>query len=300
MTSSLNLLFVFLSLSAPNPSSDRNIVVSVQSLKWIVQELYPLDKIEVICPPGNSPHTFELKPQDLKLAANARFGLSISDEYDPWFQKLNIGRQANMLSLLPKSARQKPQFEHHHDHDSGPHLHLTVDPHFWMDPLTVEALVDPLVKKFCEWEPTDCPSLERRANSFKSRLQGVHAELKTLMSPVKGKAFLSSHDGFGYFVRRYELDYLEPIEPMPGKEPSPKDIKRMIELARTKSVLSIFGEIQLPLAPVQALAAATRPRVVVLDQYGASENIQNYFDLIRDNAQKIKAGLELEKGTLAP
>jgi len=297
MTSSI-VLSIFLLTSAPETSPPKpSILVSVQSLKWIIQELYPDENIAVICPPGNSPHTFELKPENLKKASRARFALSVDKEYDAWFDKLGIKKQARALDLLPAAFIQKPEFEkyHHdhegHDHQKHDHHHGSRDPHFWMNPLAVVALLKPLVKQICSWEPTDCARVEARSKDFSSRLISLDQQIQALMLPVKGKPFLSSHDGFGYFVRRYQLDYLEPLEPLPGQEPSPKDIQRILKNASSKGVLTIFGEIQLPTAPVEALAQATKIKVEILDQYGAEAHIKNYRDLLLDTAQKIKKGL---------
>jgi zinc transport system substrate-binding protein len=271
------------------------IVVSVQSLKWIVQELYPTSTIEVLCPPGSSPHSFEIKPEQLRTAAKASFGLSISKDYDSWFEQVDLKKRARALDLLPKNARQRPHFEHHdHDHSGHDHHHHhgADDPHFWMDPLTVDALLPARSKQPCEWDPQNCESIKRRSTEFSKRLQALHTEVAKLMKDVQGRAFLSSHDGFGYFVRRYQLDYLKPIEPLPGKEPSPKDLKRLLDAAKSKHVAVIFGEVQLPIAPVQSLAEAAKIRVEILDQYGASSQIQSYADLLLDNAKKIRTGLE--------
>lgn len=299
MTSSLLLSILIIFGPPPKPSDTQPILVSVQSLKWIIQELYPDQAIVVICPPGNSPHTFELKPENLKKASKARFALSVDKEYDSWFDKLGIKKQIRALDILPAAFVQNPQFEDpHHDHDEHAHHeheehhHGSRDPHFWMNPLAVEALLAPLVKQICNWEPTDCSSLESRAKDFSSRLIALDKEIQTLLLPVKGKSFLSSHDGFGYFVRRYNLDYLEPIEPLPGKEPSPKDIQRILKTASSKGVRTIFGETQLPLAPVEALAQATKTKVEILDQYGASSQIKSYRDLILDNANRILKGMK--------
>jgi zinc transport system substrate-binding protein len=293
MMSPLLSLLGLLSLSTPEPG--QPIVVSVQSLKWIVQEVYPTSRIEVLCPPGSSPHSFEIKPEQLRLAAKAQFGLSISKDYDPWFDQVDLKKKAKLLTLLPEGARQQSHFEHHHHDHAGHdhhHHHGSEDPHFWMDPLTVDALLPNLSKQLCEWDPKNCDGIKNRIREFSKRLQILHQEVTSLMKDVQGRAFLSSHDGFGYFVRRYQLDYLEPIEPLPGKEPSPKDLKRLLDAVKKKNVKTIFGELQLPLAPVQSLAEAAKIRVEVLDQYGASAQIQSYADLLLDNAKKIRTGLE--------
>ncbi len=288
LTFSLFALFISQTPAVPTQTP---IVVSVQSLKWIVQEFYPDAQIEVLCPPGVSPHSFEVKPEQLKLASKARFGLSVSSEYDPWFDRIEISRKSSALSLLPKEFRQQSQFGcSGHSHPDHHHSHL--DPHFWMDPITVKELLGPLTKQMCQWDPTNCNKLEQRAKDFSTRLDLLHQETEKLMKDVRGRAFLASHDGFGYFVRRYGLDYIEPIEPLPGKEPSPKDLKRLLEVARDKKVGVIFGEVQLPLAPIQSLAEAGRMRMEVLDQYGASKHIQSYSDLLLDNAKKIRSALE--------
>jgi len=231
------------------------------------------------------------------MAAKARFALSVDKEYDAWFDKMGIQKQVRALDVLPSSFVQRPQFEGHHHHEGHDHSeheehhHGSRDPHFWMNPLAVDALLSPLVKQICSWEPKDCARLQGRAKEFSTQLIALDKEVQSLLTPVKGKAFLSSHDGFGYFVRRYQLEYLEPIEPLPGQEPSPKDIQRILKTASQKGVQTIFGETQLPVGPVEALAQATKTKVEILDQYGASAQIKNYADLILDNARKIRKGL---------
>lgn len=277
------------------------VVVSVQSLKWIIQEILPNDEIVVVCPPGSSPHHFEPSPKMARAGEKAKLSFFISDEYDAWFSKISPKNSVEALALLPKEFQKAPfihetahDHDHHdHDHDEHHHHHShgSVDPHFWMDPLAVQAVLQPLAGAICQKSPESCDLVKSNAARFSKRLAQLHERLSRELAPFKNAAFLSSHDGFGYLVRRYHLKYLPPIEAMPGKELSPKELKRLIELTQREQVKTIFGEVQLPIEPVQTLASATKTKVEILDQYGADSNIRSYEQLLDYNLKKLKEAL---------
>ena len=81
------------------------------------------------------------------------------------------------------------------------------------------------------------------------------------------------------------------IEKSPGKEPSPRELKNLIEEMRKEDIRVIFAEPQLNQKIAQVLAQETNAQVVLLDPLGYFPE-KPYFELMRENLNKILEAME--------
>ena len=116
---------------------------------------------------------------------------------------------------------------------------------------------------------------------------------KNIGESLKGKKvgpIMTTHDFLNYFCQRYNIEYLEPIEPIPGKEPSPKDILKLHRLVKEKDLKVLFSEPQLNTQNAKNLAESAGIKYLDLDPIGADKSIKDYKSLILWNLNQMLAG----------
>lgn len=282
----LALLFFAL---APVPAA-ATFTMSVAPLQAICQEIAarPSD-CQRLLSPGVSPHTYEPRPRDMKEASKAKALFYVSPLLDEWATKLPVDKRFAVLDWLPKELRLP--MEHGHEH-GGPHDHEEgVDPHFWLDPLAVKAIVPKLAAVFCELDAKECKTYEGNAKRFAASLDELHKELEATLAPVRGAAFLVYHPFLGYLVRRYGLKQIGAIELAPGKEPTPRYLKDMIALAKRVKARAIIVSPEVPPSAARAVAEASGVRLVVVDDLGGTTGRERYAELLRHDAKVLLESL---------
>lgn len=254
-----------------------------------------------ILPPGASPHTYELRPSDLRKVETATALFFGSENLDAWALKFENSNRIELTQFVPEnlliyfkdSHKNYKRHDSHnvvtlegHRHDNG------VDPHFWTDPLTIKALLPPLTTKLCELDPDGCESYRKNAAQFSGHLDRLHAKIKQMLEPVQGSAVMISHPFFQYFFKRYGINLTAIIEKNPGKEPTPKEIKQFITGVQKEKVKAIFGHNQLPERAAQLVAEAAGIKVYKLDPIGGIPGRQNYEEILLYNVTILREALQ--------
>jgi zinc transport system substrate-binding protein len=276
-------------------------VTTIHPFKAILKEVVA-DRAEVngILPPGASPHTFELRPSDVRAIESAKALFYGSENLDAWALKFPNSNQIELINLVDPNALIYFQAEHaehqsdvHRDRDQevGHHHSSGVDPHFWTDPLTVKSMLPVLVEKLCALDPAGCEKFKNNSDRFSSQLDSLHVKLKAMLAPIQGSNVMISHPFFQYFFRRYDLNLVGIVEAIPGKEPTPKQLKAYIEQVKQNKVKAIFDHIQLPDRAAKLVAEASGLKICHLDPLGGVAARQNYDELLLYNAKLILEAL---------
>jgi zinc transport system substrate-binding protein len=107
---------------------------------------------------------------------------------------------------------------------------------------------------------------------------------------VNKRTVILSHPFFQYFLKRFNFTLTGIIEPIPGKEPTPKELKEIIDIALKNDVEAIFTHIQLPDNTAHLLSESTGIKVYTLDPVGGVEGRNSYNEiLIYDTGIILKA-----------
>lgn len=278
-------------------------VTTIHPFKVIIQEIIG-DRGEVygILPPGASPHTYELRPSDVRVVESARAIFYGAESLDAWVLKFSKSNQIELIELVAEDAliffkdehtnhKSEIQVTHgskedHHHHSSG------VDPHFWTDPMTVKTMLPALVEKLCALDPDGSTIFRKNSDRLSRRLDSLHAQLIEMLAPIRGSNVMISHPFFQYFFKKYGINLVAIIEATPGKEPTPKQLKGFIDLAKRKHVTAIFDHIQLPDRAAKLTAEAAGLEVWHLDPIGGTAGRQRYDELLLYNANLILEALK--------
>lgn len=278
-------------------------VATVPPLGMILTEL-ARDRadVKVLLAGGASPHTYEPRPSDARLAASAHALFYVSEGLDAWAAKLQAKQRVEVLEFVPEAlllpgeiAAEEHAMHDHADHghaDHGHHDHGEFDPHVWSDPALVKAMLPKLAEALEKADPEGGATYRKNATSFAARLDALDAELAATLAPLNGRPVILFHLSLQYLLHHYGLKLAAVMEPSPGKEASPKYIRDVIETAQHFGVKVIFSEPQLPRRPAEAIAQAAGVTLAELDPYGGLPGRETYDALLRYNADTLRKALE--------
>lgn len=147
-----------------------------------------------------------------------------------------------------------------------PHSHVSqANPHFWLDPRLAARAVTNIALALQTADPANAAGYARQAARYVQRLEHLDAELCRTLAPLKHHGFVTLHNAFPYFVRRYDLALVGIIEEVPEVQPSAKHVVELLRRMREKQAKAIFTEPQSTSALAEQLGRDLNLPVAALD-----------------------------------
>ncbi|MDH5655198.1 MAG: metal ABC transporter substrate-binding protein [Spirochaetia bacterium] len=279
----LFLLFTVGSLLIPfsRICAEKFIVATIHPASAILKEIAGSRiTVHTLIRPGNSHHTFDPTPSDMLKMKRSMGIFFISRELDGWAAKNHISKHFEMIQMLPKTyLLELADSDHHHGHN--------LDPHFWMDPLTVKAILPGLTGALCSIDLSGCRIYSANATRFSKKLLNLDAEIKKKLKTSYGKKFFIYHSSLRYFFKRYGLRETGVLEPVTGSEPTPRHIAKLILLSKKQKVQAILTEELYPIRSAKMLSEQTGLSIVMVDPAGGRNGRFKYEEILFYNADQI-------------
>jgi len=272
----LLLVFFFQLILAAQPEYVTTIHPFKEILKRVVGER---GKVICLLPPGSSPHTYRISPSEVKMieSADALFYGAIN--LDEWVTGYSNPNKIELLSLLPVDSLLSIY--------TIKNENVGIDPHFWTDPLLVKLLLPQITAKLCSIDTDGCIIYEANAEAFSKDLDVLYNELNIIINDIDKRSVILSHPFFQYFFKRYKFKVTGIIEPIPGKEPTPKELKELIDIAIKNDVEAIFTHIQLHDYAANLLSESTGIKVYTLDPIGGVKGRESYKEILKYNTGMV-------------
>jgi len=273
-----------------------DIVTTIYPFKAIIQEIVG-DKIEVksILPAGADPHTYEMLPSDFKTIQNCAAFFYGSEALDGWAARIDVDNKIEMLKLVPAEflieIKVHNHFDDHHHHGDDEES-LGIDPHFWVDPITVNSMLTNLLDELVKIDPNNAEYYKNNADKFSITLFELDEKLKEETADIIFRNVFTAHPFYSYFFERYNFFVAGSIEIAPGYHSTPKDIKQLMELVKKQNVKAIFTHKQHSDKPAKVLAESTGIKEFELDPIGGVSGRMTYEEIILHNLDIIKKALK--------
>jgi zinc transport system substrate-binding protein len=270
------------------------------------------DKVEVslLLPPGVEAHSFEPKSGDIVRISKGDVFVYTGPFMEPWVGDVLAGVINKKLVVINASKGIQLAGEEGHDEEAGKHdadkeehhHHGGMDPHIWVDPVLAQQIVLTIANGFAQKDSTNKEYYLANAKSYNEKLAALDAEIRQTLEGCKNKTILyGGHFAFGYFARRYGLQYLSPYAGFaPDAEPTPRKITEMIEKMKSLGSTYIFYEELLEPRVARVIAESTGAKLLLL--HGAHnisreelEKGVTYLDIMRGNLERLKLGLNCQE-----
>lgn len=272
------VLAVFILQASAALAGALPVMVSVAPQKYFVEKLAgPLAQVSVMVTPGADAHSFEPKPSQMAQAGSAKIYFAQGVEFEQvWLGKMTASNPGLRvvdvnagIALLPLSGHDG------HGHAKGRHAGKETDPHTWTSPRLAAVQAAAMAEALIAADPANENTYRANLEAFRGELTQLDAEIRQALEGVRvNAAFIVFHPGWAYFAKEYKLVEM-PIE-VGGKEPGPRQLKRIIEKAVAGKVKAIFVQPQFSRVSAQTVADAAGAQLVEAD------------DLAPDWAQNLK------------
>ena len=251
-------------------------------------------EVRTVVPPGISAHVFEPEPSDVRRLASARLVVPVGAGYDGWIRRMaeacaSTARVHATAASLGLGVHGKAE-AHDEDHDPG-HGHGADDPHWWLSPILAARAVPPLAEALAAVDPAGADGYRLRAQALSRELLALDEELAATLAPVKGRSFVAAHAAWSHFALRYGLSERGAIEPVPGREPSARELRALVDGARAAGDGVLFTEPQFPAGAARAVASDAGLGLVLVDPIGGVPGRATYVGTMRFNAAAFLRGL---------
>ena len=251
----LPILLLF--FSAQTLAIEKPLVfVSVLPQTTIVKSIAgDLVRVEAMVGKGFNPATYQPSPRQIARLSGAalyvRAGMPFEQSWLPRFIAVN----SSMKVLdMRKGLKLLPADDHHAGKD---------DPHIWTDPWLVKQHAQYLLGMLSKLFPAGKPRFEENYQQFAASLDKLDQELEAALGSARGNSFLVYHPAWSYFAHRYGLQQIA-VE-QGGKEPSPRTLAQLIEVARKAKIHTILVQPQHSSATAKVLADAIGAKLLEMD-----------------------------------
>jgi len=238
----ITLLFLLLSTYI---LSNIDVVVSILPQKTFVEAIGG-DKVNVtlMVQPGNSPHTYEPKPSQMIQVTKADLYFAIDVEFENvWLPKFkNLNKPMQIIDLTQNiqkiSIKNDTHAKHHEKHD-----HESTDPHIWTDPKNVKIIAQNIYDALAKIDTTNKNYYKNNLQIFLTKIEKTDKTITQILSTLKvSRKFMVFHPSWGYFAKAYNLEQIA-VE-VEGKEPKPKALIHLLQVAKKEKVNAIFTQVE--------------------------------------------------------
>ena len=231
-------LFILSACGNTTQKSEKPILtVTLEPLRYFTEAIAG-DNYEVVSmvPKGSSPESYDPTPQQLVnlSKSQAYFRIGYIGFEQAWMKKLEANSPDMKVYDTSKGIdliRDKGHWHGDHFHEGG------VEPHVWNSTQSALIIADNIYQALCELDSTHQEDYQKRLDVLKQTIRQTDANVRTLLEKADS-TFLIYHPALSYFARDYGLKQVSIEEG--GKEPSPAQLKTLIETCRNENVHTIF------------------------------------------------------------
>jgi len=238
----------------------------------------------VLIPVGVAPHDFEPTINQIQ-ALNSADVLVYNDlGLENWIQKINMMNKINASKGLNATYTDMRK--------------ITLDPHVWLDPLLAKKQVENIRDGLMMIDPNHKDTYFENAKSFLIELDRLDKTIRSELESCKKRDFISFHNSFSYFAKRYGVTQHSISGSAPEAEITPTRLTEIIDLAKKLGLSVIYSEELVD--PRYALVIAQEipnGKVLPLSPVeGITRNEKNsgigYVDKMNENIRNLAVGLE--------
>ena len=295
----LVVLPVLLSGCAGSAGADDgtvDVLASFYPLQFVAEQVGG-DRVDVrsLTPPGAEPHDVELSPAQVARVDAADLVLYLSGFQAAVDDAIAQTSPAHVVDAATSTTLMAPAEEHHEDESAEEHEeheHGDADPHFWLDPSRLPAVVEDVTATLTEIDPDGADTFAANAAALTQRFEDLDAAYAAGLAQCESRTFVTSHEAFSYLADRYDLEQVGISGIDPEAEPSPARLAAVEKIVRDQDVSTIFFEALVSPKVAQTLADDLGITSAVLDPIeGLADPDTDYFSIAEANLDALRMAL---------
>lgn len=277
----LPLLCLAALYSCSSPSQgDFDVIVSIPPYKAIIEQIAGDSlRVDVIVPPGGSPHAFEPSVRQVLAASKATVWFRIGESFEE--RAIQAIRSTNATFKVVDLRNGVDLIFSHEGHAHCPH-HGCEDPHTWLSPKVMKKQADTIAKTLIGLYPENTKRYQAGLREVEKKLDALDAEIVQILRPMRNRTIVVSHPSYAYFCRDFNLQQVS-IE-FEGKEPSPQQLTEILKKVKEANPRFIYIQEQHQNKGARLVAKQLGVQVIDIDTLE-----ENYFENMRQIARHFAA-----------
>ncbi|AGZ42035.1 metal ABC transporter substrate-binding protein [Actinoplanes friuliensis] len=203
-----------------------------------------------IIKPNVDPHDYEPTPADLQAIGAAKLvvknGVGLEEWLDQTIESAGFGG-----TVVDSSQGVKLRKD---------------DPHIWHDPRNAKIMVTNIQKGLAAADPGRAGTFAKNLTAYSAQLDQLDADNTAAWAkiPAGQRKLVTNHDAFGYYVDRYQLEFVGSVIPSldTSAELSAGQLGDLVAKIKATGTRAIFTESSLPAKSAEAIAAQAGVKVV--------------------------------------
>ena len=283
MRNYLYILILLLVACHPKPKDERKLVsVSILPQKYFVDQIAGnLLQVNVLVPPGSSPHNYEILPSQMKDLAKSKawlqvglltFEAALKDKLADINKDLSIVNCS--VGIVPIAGSESEEQGHEQAH------HDAYDPHVWLAPAESKIIAHNTLKALKDGFPEHASDFESNYARFITRIDSISKVIEQKLAPMRNRNILIFHPALAYYARQFGMKQVA-LE-LDGKDPSPRHMKDIVDLAHEQNIHVIFIQKEFDSAFALQLSREIDGKVIIIDplDYNWEKQLMDITDKI--------------------
>ncbi|HUI32799.1 MAG: zinc ABC transporter substrate-binding protein [Dysgonamonadaceae bacterium] len=286
----LSLILLF-ALSCNIVNENRpTITVSIEPQRYFVEQIVG-DKFRVntIVPAGTSPETYDPTPsQMIELGKSTLyFKVGYLGFENAWGKNLeennvdvDVINCSNNINLI-EGENHSIEIGENDEHEG--HNHQGVDPHIWSSPKSALIMAENMLNALVVADEENQKQYRENFKKLETKIKDTDQKIRELLENAPVKSFIIYHPALGYLARDYNLTQYS-IE-FEGKNPSPQQLKVMIDFAREQGIRTIFVQKGFDIKNAESLAKEVGASIHSIDplSYDWSDELIKVAQILANN-----------------
>jgi zinc/manganese transport system substrate-binding protein len=140
------------------------------------------------------------------------------------------------------------------------------DPHIWHDPRNARIMVGNIEKALAAADPARAAAFGKNLTAYAAEVDRLDRENAAAFAriPAAQRKLVTNHDAFGYYVQRYQLQFVGSVIPSldTSAELSARQLQDLVAKIKATGTRAIFTESSLPPKTAEAIAQQAGVKVV--------------------------------------
>jgi zinc/manganese transport system substrate-binding protein len=286
---------------SPNPAGSAGaplaVVATTPEVADFVRNIGAADVVVTqIIKPNVDPHEYEPTPADIQAIGAAKVVVKNGVGLEKWLDQTI--ESAGFTGKVVDASQGVPLRKG----DPGDEEMADGDPHIWHNPLNAKIMVAGIAKGLAAADQGHAAEYEKNLTAYSAELDeldaGNLAAFATL--PADQRKLVTNHDAFGYYVDRYQLQFVGSVIPSTdtSAELSARQLTDLVAKIKATGTKAIFTESSLPPKSAEAIARQAGVQVIGGENalYGDSLGAQGtpqgtYLGAERHNTETIVRAL---------
>lgn len=262
-----------------------SVAVTLAPYAKIVQEIAGENAdVVTLVPPNANPHLFEPKPNTLRAFSKASLYLSDGSGLDKAWRPRFLGVNKNIRIVdISQGVSWMNEEAYEHVHEHGEEL----DPHIWNSPRMAILIASNVCSALVELDGLHAGVYRTNLEKFSKRLSDLDVKFTEATKALSEdrRTFIVFHPSYGYLARDYGLKQIA-VE-VHGKEPKPRDMQKLVHIAKEHQVKTVFVQPQFSRRAVESLSREIQAKIVSIDPlaFDFEKELQKFISAISESSK---------------